>query len=163
MKLLGLALAVLVAVGFGIAAAIGAFSGGSHPRRQASVRVGPTSQAQAAIRAARGSDPKLFEIFPRSGTRRCVIPVIEGLREAKLAGTCRTRVWYPNTHGHEEARVVFRESWGRDRFSSWTIWEELPTTRVLVTKLHGEPAPQLRYVATDSVDRAIGRATAVQG
>jgi hypothetical protein len=154
MKLLALVLAALVAVGFGIAAAVRVFSGGSRPRPEVSVRAGPTNRAQAAIRAARGSDPKLFEIFPRSGTRRCAIPVIRGLRESKLAGMCRTRVRYPNTHGHWEARVVFRESWGNGRFSSWTIWEELPTTKVLVTKLHGEPAPQLRYAATDSVDRA---------
>jgi hypothetical protein len=150
MKLHGLALAVLAAVGLGIAAAVGAFSGGS----ELPVRVGPANRAQAVVRAARASDPKLFEIFPRSGTSHCVIPVIEGMRESKLAGTCRTRVSYPNTHGREEARVVFRESWGNGRFSSWTIWEELPTTKVLATKLHGEPAPQLRYVATDSVDRA---------
>jgi hypothetical protein len=147
---------VLVAVGLGIATALGAFSGGAQSRPEISGRASP----QAAVRAARASDPTLFEIFPRSGTRRCGIPVSEGLREAKLAGTCRTRVWYPNVHGHEEARVVFRESWGSGRFSSWTIREELPTTRVLVTKLGGEPAPQLRYAATDRVDRLVGRAPA---
>ena len=150
MKLLGIALAVLVAVGFGIAIAVGAFSGGSHLRPQHSASVGPPGRELAAIKAARASDPGLFKIFPRSGTRRCGIPVIEGLRESKLAGMCRTRLWY----GHGKARVVFRESWGNGRFSSWTIWEELRTTKVLVTKLHGEPAPQLRYAATDSAARA---------
>jgi len=154
MKFLGVALAVQVAVGLGIAAAVGAFSGGSHPHPRLSLRVGPLSREQAAIATARASDPRLFEIFPRSGTRRCFIPVIEGLRESKLAGMCRTRVWYPNTHGHEEARVVFRESWGNGRFSSWTIWVQLPATKVLVTRLHGAPAPQLRYAATDSVGLA---------
>jgi hypothetical protein len=71
------------------------------------------------------------------------------MRESKVAGICRTRVWYPNTHGRGEARVLFRETWGAGRFSSWTMWEELPMRKVLVTKLHGEPAPQLRYAATD--------------
>jgi hypothetical protein len=108
------------------------------------------------IEAARASDPGLFAIFPRlPGERRCVIPAGGTWMDHRLHGTCQTRVWYPNTHGHGEARVVFRESWGAGRFSSWTMWEELPTTKVLVTKLHGEPAPQLRYAVAGPVDADI--------
>ena len=123
-----------------------------HASTQAGPPRTPVAQVRAEVSAARASDASLFAIFPHDpGARRCVIPVIEGLRESELAGTCRTRVWYPSTHGYGEARVAFREDWGSGRFSSWTMWEELPTMKVLVTKLHGEPAPQLRYAATDDV------------
>jgi outer membrane murein-binding lipoprotein Lpp len=144
----------LAAVLLGAVALAGCASSGRKPHAPTHAGAPPTpvAQVQAEVRAARVSNARLFAIFPRlPGVRPCVIPVIEGLRESQLAGTCRTRVWYPTTHGHGEARVAFRESWGRGWFSTWTMWEELPTRKVLVTKLHGKPAPQLRYAATDSV------------
>lgn len=130
--------------------------------RDVSARVRPVGRVQAAIRAARKTDPLLFAIFPRvPGKRACALPT-GGMTQQALLATCRTRVSYPNTHGHGEVRVEFRESWGSGRFSSWTMWEELPTMKVLVTKLHGKPAPQLRYAATDGVRRTIRRADAVR-
>jgi hypothetical protein len=140
-----------IAVLLGAVALSGCASSGRKP--EASVHSGPPVAPPARLRAeissARASDPSLFAIFPtQSATARCAIPVSEGMQDSRLEGTCRTRVWYPDTHGHGEARVVFRESWGSSRFSSWTLWEELPTLKVLATTLHGKPAPQLRYAAT---------------
>ena len=75
--------------------------------------------------------------------------MIEGLRESKLEGTCRTHVGHPVTQGrYPEAFVTFRESWGR-HYSSWTLIVQLPAEKVVATQLHGEPAPQFRYAATD--------------
>jgi hypothetical protein len=115
----------------------------------------PLSLVRAEIRAARASDAELFRIFPRlPGHRQCAIPVIEGLREATLAGMCRTRVTHP-THGrYAKAFVIFRESWGRHS-SSWTLTVQLPAKKVVATKLHGELSPQLRYATTDAAARDI--------
>ena len=112
--------------------------------------VNPPGRVRAEIAAARARDAQLFAIFPNlPGRRRCAIPGGAGLVGTKIRGTCMTRVWHPNTHGHGEARVIFREDWGRGRFSSWALWEELPSLKVLVTKLHGSVSPQMRLRGTD--------------
>jgi hypothetical protein len=125
-------------------------------RVQAGPPLVPLSLVRAEIRAARASDAELFAIFPPlPGDRRCAIPLIEGLREATLAGTCRTRVTHTASHGrYTKAFVTFREKWGRHS-SSWTLTVRLPAEKVVATKLHGEPSPQLRYAATDSAAREI--------
>jgi hypothetical protein len=128
--------------------------GGSHHRAVKSAPLRPAERStllQSEIRAARRSDAQLFSIFPRRPrAQRCAIPLIEGLRESHLGGTCRTSVPHPVTHGpYAEAFVTFRESW-RGRYSSWALIVRLPAGKVVATQLHGEPAPQLRY-ATDGV------------
>jgi len=138
-----------------IAAAAAAGCGSSHAKGGPSTRsVAPLpssrSQVSADVDAARASNPRLFSLFPRtSGEMPCTIPEIEGMHEAKLAGTCRTSVAHPVTHGpYAETFVTFRESWGR-RYSSWTVIVQRPAEKVVGTQLRGWPAPQLRY-ATNS-------------
>lgn len=112
--------------------------------------VAPASRVVAEIAVARYTDANLFAIFPsRPGVRRCQIPSGAGLVVTPISGTCATRVWYPDTHGHGEARVEFRETWGNGHRSSWTLWEELPSLKVLVTKLRGETSPQMRLRQSD--------------
>ena len=131
----------------------GCAGSGPQPSAERAV-VHPSGRVRAEIAAARAKDAQLFAIFPNlPGRRRCAIPSGAGLVGTKLLGTCLTRVWYPNTHGHGEARVVFREDWGRGRFSSWALWEELPSLKVLVTKLHGSVSPQMRLRATETERR----------
>ncbi len=112
--------------------------------------VHPLSRVEAEIAAARATNPRLFAIFPaHPGKRSCAIPA-GGLVRKAIVGTCLTRVWYPNTHGHGEARVVFREDW-HGLFSSWTLWEELPMLKVLVTKTSRLESPQVRSMETEWV------------
>jgi hypothetical protein len=140
----------LVAVLLGaalVAAGCASAHGRSSPKRSGLATAG---RAVAEIAAARRTDAGLFAIFPRRpGVRSCRIPSGAGLVAARPSGTCTTRVRYPDTHGHGEARVEFRESWANGHHSSWTLWEELPTLKVLATKLHGEMSPQMRLRESD--------------
>jgi hypothetical protein len=136
----------------GAVALAGCASGHAKPAAQVKGAPSVTSlnEAQAEIAVARASNSSLFRIFPTTpGERRCAIPAGAGLIRSTIEGQCRTSVWYPHTHGHGEARVVFRESWGNGRVSSWSIWEELPTRKVLVTKLHGRLSPQIRAAESE--------------
>jgi len=123
----------------------------------------PRSSASADIHAARASDAQLFAIFPRlPGEKSCAIPTGAGVRGSTIAGTCRTAVTYPNEHGrYRLADVRFRESWGDGHSSSWTLIVQLPAEKVVATQLHGEPSPQMRYIATDAVRSRLTRPQAV--
>lgn len=110
------------------------------------------NRVRAQIAAARASNPQLFAIFPRlPGSRRCVIPVSEGMRQSTVRGTCRTHVTQM-THGRVEAVVSFREDGGRHH-TTWTVIEQRPAGRIVTTHVSGAPAPQYRY----SMDQVVRR------